>query len=513
MPRLFPTLQRGRAACLPAVLIAFGLMLVCAFFYPFAALAQQQCSTASDTTNNCSGTLTSGGGTAIGSVIPAVGSGQGTNNTTTNIANGSVLSGTDRTTISIGNGNTLNIGSGPPGASVTTTTTTGTNSGIGSMYANGGPNTVEVGANNTINISQGSTVSAMGNNARSEAINVFGWGNTIINNGTIFANTSSAIFLQNNPDVITALPGGGNTNLTVPGVPGTFGTVMMNFGTITDVPNPNAAPGTSGIAFAETPQPEATAANANRNVYFANEPGAVVNGSIVLGNGNDTVELFSGSTVNGDVDGGPSPYFINGVRNKDTLILNAQTAPGSLHGTLKDFDILTKTGPFSWEITGPLSSTRFLAVEDVQGTLILSGDTPAPFNGSMTVDPDGTLQFGNGGTTGSLPVDVVNDGLVAFDRSDTMTYSNVISGSGGVNQIGTGTTIFGVPQLLPAPRRSWPAPWRRVASTSSARPLTPSWTAAGRLPCTALTRPSTMAWPMRERCSSEFQMSRLRARR
>lgn len=55
-----------------------------------------------------------------------------------------------------------------------------------------------------------------------------------------------------------------------------------------------------GVVFAETPQPEATAPNANRNACFANESGAAVNGNIVLGKGDDTVELRSESIVNGN---------------------------------------------------------------------------------------------------------------------------------------------------------------------------------------------------------------------
>ncbi|TGV76957.1 autotransporter outer membrane beta-barrel domain-containing protein, partial [Mesorhizobium sp. M00.F.Ca.ET.158.01.1.1] len=53
-----------------------------------------------------------------------------------------------------------------------------------------------------------------------------------------------------------------------------------------------------------------------------------------------------------------------------------------------------------------------------------------------------TLQIGNGGTTGGILGNVTNNGTLAFDRSDTYTYAGVISGSGAVSQIGTGTTIL-----------------------------------------------------------------------
>src|SRR5690606_19540778 len=55
---------------------------------------------------------------------------------------------------------------------------------------------------------------------------------------------------------------------------------------------------------------------------------------------------------------------------------------------------------------------------------------------------DGTLQLGDGGTSGSIPGDVANDGVLAFNRSDVVTFDGIVSGTGGVHQIGTGTTIL-----------------------------------------------------------------------
>ena len=73
------------------------------------------------------------------------------------------------------------------------------------------------------------------------------------------------------------------------------------------------------------------------------------------------------------------------------------------------------------------------------GTLILTGGNN--YTGGTTISA-GTLQLGNGGTTGSITGNVVNNGTLAFDRSDTYTFAGTISGSGSVNQIGSGTTIL-----------------------------------------------------------------------
>ncbi|UXN58146.1 autotransporter-associated beta strand repeat-containing protein [Phyllobacterium zundukense] len=73
------------------------------------------------------------------------------------------------------------------------------------------------------------------------------------------------------------------------------------------------------------------------------------------------------------------------------------------------------------------------------GTTILTANSS--YSGGTTISA-GTLQLGNGGATGSITGDVVDDGTLAFNRSDIHTFGGVISGSGAVNQIGTGTTIL-----------------------------------------------------------------------
>jgi len=54
----------------------------------------------------------------------------------------------------------------------------------------------------------------------------------------------------------------------------------------------------------------------------------------------------------------------------------------------------------------------------------------------------GTLQLGNGGTTGSIVGDVLDNGTLAFNRSNALDFSGAIFGTGGVQQNGTGTTIL-----------------------------------------------------------------------
>lgn len=77
--------------------------------------------------------------------------------------------------------------------------------------------------------------------------------------------------------------------------------------------------------------------------------------------------------------------------------------------------------------------------------LVESGKTvfkAAAAHGGGTTISGGTLQLGDGGTTGALAGDVTNDGTFAIDRSDAYTYVGVMSGSGDFRQLGAGTTTL-----------------------------------------------------------------------
>ena len=56
------------------------------------------------------------------------------------------------------------------------------------------------------------------------------------------------------------------------------------------------------------------------------------------------------------------------------------------------------------------------------------------YTGGTTVSA-GTLQIGNGSTTGSVAGNILDNASLVFNRSDNITYGNVISGSGSVTQL------------------------------------------------------------------------------
>nr|WP_242488218.1 autotransporter domain-containing protein [Pseudomonas sp. TH34] len=75
------------------------------------------------------------------------------------------------------------------------------------------------------------------------------------------------------------------------------------------------------------------------------------------------------------------------------------------------------------------------------GTLVLTGENTYTGGTSIT---QGTVQVGNGGTTGSLLGDVATSAgtTLAFDHSDPYAFGGAISGAGALNQMGSGTLVL-----------------------------------------------------------------------
>ncbi|WP_221029599.1 autotransporter-associated beta strand repeat-containing protein [Actomonas aquatica] len=141
----------------------------------------------------------------------------------------------------------------------------------------------------------------------------------------------------------------------------------------------------------------------------ANALGATT-GNLTLNGG--TLDLGTNSpTIGTAIFNGGS--FTNGSLN-NAAAFEART--GSLDASLGGSSGLTKTG---------------------SGTFVFTGDQT--YTGTTTVS-EGTLQIGDGGTTGSIASSsIVNNANLAFNRSNAVTAANNISGSGSVTQSGSGT--------------------------------------------------------------------------
>ncbi len=129
-------------------------------------------------------------------------------------------------------------------------------------------------------------------------------------------------------------------------------------------------------------------------------------GSGSLSFGSLSAASFGGLTGSGNLDltALPSGFTVGGGNQSSTY-----------GGILSGAGGLTKTGT---------------------GTFIVTASQA--FSGATTIS-QGTLQVGNGSTTGWLPAGAItNSGVLAFNRSDNVTASGGISGSGSVRQAGGG---------------------------------------------------------------------------
>ena len=109
----------------------------------------------------------------------------------------------------------------------------------------------------------------------------------------------------------------------------------------------------------------------------------------------------------------------------------AGTSFGSIAGagtfTLSNKELTVGSNNNSTEVSGIITGDGGSLVKVGSGTLTLTGNNT--YTGGTTINA-GTLQIGNGGTTGSVAGNITNNSALAFNRSDDITYSGMISGTG-----------------------------------------------------------------------------------
>ncbi|WP_455153133.1 autotransporter-associated beta strand repeat-containing protein [Cupriavidus basilensis] len=121
-----------------------------------------------------------------------------------------------------------------------------------------------------------------------------------------------------------------------------------------------------------------------------------------------------------------------------TLQLGDGGTTGSILGDVANSGVLAFDRSDVNTFSGAVSGTGSLSQTGTGTTVLTNTNTYA---GGTTISA-GTLQLGNGGTTGSIVGDVANNGALAFNRADTVTFDGIISGAGVVNQTGAGTTVL-----------------------------------------------------------------------
>ncbi len=305
----------------------------------------------------------------------------------------SSLSGIGTTTVAANKTLTLNNG-GPLSALI---------SGAGNVAING---VVTVTTNETYT---GSTI--LNNTGNPLTLNLGNGGTTGMVAGNIVTTGTNTGVQFNRSDAVTyggVISGGGflnknNTNaLTLTGQNTYASSTNVNGGTLI-IGTPNALPTTTGLGLATG----ATLDVANDQTitrFISNSPGS-------------TIKIESGQTLTAAL--GSSLTTNNGFGTAFYGNITDGTVPGA-GGNL---------------VIGADSDGRTIGL---YGTNTYTGGT--------TINPNGKLLLGNndtGGTTGSIVGNVLDNGLLIFNRGSTTTFSGVISGSGSVAEGVLGGTTTG----------------------------------------------------------------------
>jgi autotransporter-associated beta strand protein len=155
---------------------------------------------------------------------------------------------------------------------------------------------------------------------------------------------------------------------------------------------------------------------------------------IILGSG--------GLVINGGTQilSGNNTYTGGTVIAAGTLQVGRGSGSGAITGDVVNNGTLAFSRNDTYVFTGAVSGSGKL-VQTGDGTTVLT--QASSYTGGTTIAA-GTLQIGNGGTTGSILGNVANSGTLAFARSDTVFFDGTISGTGSVNQLSGSTVLTAV---------------------------------------------------------------------
>jgi outer membrane autotransporter protein len=333
--------------------------------------------------------------------------------------NGSAVSGGD-------GGSTQFTGTSTAG-SATITTNNGTGGGLGGQTAfldasDGGTARAITNGNGRFDIS-GLTTAGMGIGSIEGSGNYFLGGKTLRVGGNNLSTTVSGVIQDGGASGGTggSLTKVGTGTLTLTGTNTYTGGTTISAGTL-QIGNG----GTTGSVIGNVVDNATLAFDRSDILTF----GGVISGVGGLQqNGPGTLILTGNNTYTGGTSVAPG----------STLQVGAGGTTGSIVGNVADAGTLAfdRSDVFTY---GGLISGPGSVAQVGTGTTILTGDNT--YTGGTSIAPGSTLQLGNGGSTGSVVGDIIDNGTLVVDRSNALTLAGVISGAGGLQQNGSGTLVL-----------------------------------------------------------------------
>ena len=384
--------------------------------------------------------------------------------------------------------NTLTLGGASPTITSNADATISAIIGGAAPITKAGPGTLTLSGINTfgggLNITAGTVIANFNNTANlgggaNPLVTVGGAGATLtlIHNDVGFPTTNAAITLNDgatlNLSTTTTTAGYTNALLTQPIDVSGNSTINLTFS------SPYGARGT------EFELNSTTAANVTLNLVAGGS--AANSGSagwrLYTGELNQSAQLAAGSTltINGGlaVDGSAASleFRTGGSAQEQAMLANTDVIFGSDpvsvqtgNGGTNVFQVNSLTGgvatvfatdnvPSTLQINNGTDAgadfagviqdgygAAYSVMKGGTGTQILSG--ASTYSGTTAIN-GGTLQIGNGGTTGSLSPNsaITDNATLAFDRTDTVTQgvqfsASPIAGGGGVTLLGGGTLVL-----------------------------------------------------------------------
>ncbi|POR52506.1 outer membrane autotransporter protein [Bosea psychrotolerans] len=258
----------------------------------------------------------------------------------------------------------------------------------GNSTGGAGGTGVDIGGTGTVNtlVNQGTIRGGTGATVGGAGLNVRANTSSIVNMGTIEGGSGAA-----------AVQGNATITLT------NSGTIQGGAGAVAIVPTAASA----NLLLTNSGAIRAGAGQADAIRLAAGSTGLI------------DLELQAGSVIEGNV-------VANATGTSDILRLGGTgtasfdvSAIGAA-AQYRNFDSFIKTGTGTWSLTGTGTATTNWQINQ------------------------GTLQIGNGGTSGSVigSITTGSAGTLAFNRSDAFAFDNLVLGNGTLRQIGSGTTIL-----------------------------------------------------------------------